>query len=104
MKKYLKIGIGMLFLGATFNSCESTLDINESEVGFVADLVNPDLLLAGAIQSPRSWYRTDGLLVGSFESTLSEYGSIIMNQWAGDIQNVTGGFQDEFRLNMTQNY
>lgn len=94
----------MLFLGATFNSCESTLDINESEVGFVAELVNPDLLLAGAIQSPRSWYRTDGLLVGSFESTLSEYGSIIMNQWAGDIQNVTGGFQDEFRLNMTQNF
>ena len=27
-----------------------------------------------------------------------------MNQWAGDINNVTGGFQDEFRLNITQNF
>jgi hypothetical protein len=94
MKKYFNIGIALLFIGAAFNSCESSLDINESEVGFTTDLVNPDLLLAGAIQAPRA----------QFEVTTSELGSIIMNQWAGDINNVTGGFQDEFRLNITQNF
>lgn len=104
MKKYIKIGIAMLFIGAAFNSCESTLDINESEVDFTTDLVNPDLLLAAAIESPRTFYRTDGVRLGSFESTVSELGSILMNQWAGDINNVTGGFQDEFRLNITQNF
>ncbi|WP_052158373.1 SusD/RagB family nutrient-binding outer membrane lipoprotein [Lacinutrix jangbogonensis] len=94
MKKYIKIGIALLFIGAAFNSCEGALDINESEVNFTTDLVNPDLLLAGAIQAPR----------GQFEVTTSELGSILMNQWAGDINNVTGGFQDEFRLNITQNF
>ncbi|WP_044399737.1 SusD/RagB family nutrient-binding outer membrane lipoprotein [Lacinutrix sp. Hel_I_90] len=94
MKKYIKTGIALLFVGALFNSCESTLDINESEVGFTTDAVSPDLLLAGAIQAPRT----------QFEVTTSELGSIFMNQWAGDINNVTGGFQDEFRLNITQNF
>lgn len=94
MKKYFKIGIALLFIGAAFNSCESSLDINESEVNFTTDLVSPDLLLAGAIQAPRA----------QFEVTTSELGSIFMNQWAGDINNVTGGFQDEFRLNITQNF
>ncbi|WP_452222885.1 SusD/RagB family nutrient-binding outer membrane lipoprotein [Lacinutrix chionoecetis] len=104
MKKYFKIGIALLFIGVAFNSCEGTLDINESEVDTTTDLVNPDLLLAAAIEAPRSWYRTDGVLLGGFETTASELGSILMNQWAGDINNVTGGFQDEFRLNITQNF
>ena len=94
MKKYFKIGIVFLFIGALFSSCESTLDINESEVNFTSDSVSPDLLLAGAIQSPRT----------QMEVTTSELGSILMNQWAGDINNVTGGFQDEFRLNITQSF
>ena len=94
MKKYIKIGIVLLCIGAVFSSCESTLDINESEVDFTADSVSPDLLLGGAIQSPRT----------QMEVTTSELGSIMMNQWAGDINNVTGGFQDEFRLNITQNF
>jgi len=94
----------LLFIGAAFNSCEGTLDINESEVDTTNDLVNPDLLLAAAIEAPRTFYRTDGVRLGSFDSTISELGSILMNQWAGDINNVTGGFQDEFRLNITQNF
>lgn len=94
MKKYIKIGIVLLCIGAVFSSCESTLDINESEVDFTSDSVSPDLLLGGAIQSPRT----------QMEVTTSELGSIMMNQWAGDINNVTGGFQDEFRLNITQNF
>lgn len=94
MKKYFKLGIVFLFIGALFSSCESTLDINESETDFTVDSVTPDLLLGGAIQSPRT----------QMEVTTSELGSIMMNQWAGDINNVTGGFQDEFRLNITQNF
>lgn len=104
MKKYFKIGIALLFIGIAFNSCEGTLDINESEVDTSTDLVSPDLLLAAAIESPRTFYRTDGVRRGSFDSTVSELGSILMNQWAGDINNVTGGFQDEFRLNITANF
>lgn len=74
--------------------CENALDVNKTETGFTVDNISPDLLLAGAIQAPRA----------RFEVTASETGSILMNQWAGDINNVTGGFQDEFRLNFTQNY
>lgn len=94
MNKYIKTVLVVLALSFAFVSCESTLDINESEVNATTDLVNPDLLLAGAIQAPRTRY----------EVTLSETGSIFMQQWAGDINNVTGGFQDEFRLNLTQTY
>jgi len=95
MKKYINKGIVLFAFGVfLLNSCESTLDINESEVSPTIDLVNPDLLLAGAINSPRA----------RFMVTTSEMGSILMNQWAGDINNVTGGFQDEFRMNFTQNY
>lgn len=84
----------MLSLGLTVLGCENALDINETEVGFTTENITPDLLLAGGIQSPRA----------RFEVTASETGSILMNQWAGDINNVTGGFQDEFRLNFTQTY
>ena len=94
MKKYLKTGLFLFTLGLSVVSCESTLDINESEVTATTDLVNPDLLLAGALQAPRTRY----------EVTTSELGSILMQQWGGDINNVTGGFQDEFRLNFTQNF
>lgn len=94
MKKHINKAIYLLVFAITFNACESTLDINESQVDATADVVAPDLLLAGAILSPRP----------RFEVTLSELGSILMNQWAGDINNVTGGFQDEFRLNITQNF
>lgn len=94
MKKYFNKGFILLALGLSTLACESTLDINETEVGFTTENVTPDLLLAGAIQAPRA----------RFEVTASETGSILMNQWAGDINNVTGGFQDEFRLNFTQNY
>lgn len=94
MKKYINKCLMLLFAGVLFNSCESTLDINESPTAATVDVVNPDLLLAGAIQAPRA----------QFEVTTSELGSIMMNQWAGDINNVTGGFQDEFRLNITPNF
>lgn len=94
MKKYFNKGFILLALGLSTLACESTLDINETEVGFTTENVTPDLLLAGAIQAPRA----------RFEVLGSETGSILMNQWAGDINNVTGGFQDEFRLNFTQTY
>lgn len=94
MKKYIKIGFALFFIGVAFNSCEGTLDVNESEVNFTVQSVSPDLLLAAAIQAPRA----------QLEVTTSELGSVLMNQWAGDINNVTGGFQDEFRLNITQNF
>ena len=45
MKKYFKIGIALLFIGAAFNSCESSLDINESEVNFTTDLVTSNCAL-----------------------------------------------------------
>lgn len=94
MKKHINKAIYLLVFAITFSACESALDINESQVDATTDIVPPDLLLAGAILSPRP----------TFEVTTSELGSIMMNQWAGDINNVTGGFQDEFRLNITQNF
>jgi hypothetical protein len=96
MKKYINKGILLVAIGGTvlFNSCESTLDVNQTEISATTDGVAPDLLLAGAISAPRA----------SFEVTTGEMGSLFMNQWGGDINNVTGGFQDEYRLNFTQNY
>ncbi len=94
MKKHIYKAVYLLVFAITFNACESTLDINESQVDATEGLVTPDLLLAGAILAPRP----------IMDVTLSELGSIFMNQWGGDINNVTGGFQDEFRLNLTQNF
>lgn len=84
----------LLALLVSVSACKDELDINESQVDATVDNVAPDLLLAGAITAPR----------GQFEVTTSELGSIMMNQWAGDVNNVTGGFLDEFRLNITQNF
>ncbi len=94
MKKYINKSILLIALAVSTYSCESTLDINESEVDATVESVAPDLLLAGSITAPR----------GQFSVTTSELGSIWMNQWGPDVNNVTGGMLDEFRLNVTQNF
>ncbi|WP_375239440.1 SusD/RagB family nutrient-binding outer membrane lipoprotein [Aurantibacter sp.] len=94
MKKYISKILVAAVIGLSFSSCENALDINNTEVDATSENITPDLLLAGAIVTPRP----------TFEVTINELGNIMMNHWAGDVNNVTGGFQDEFRLNITQNF
>lgn len=100
MKKYIKNLVLLTAMGVVFSSCENVLDINESEVDATSDVVNPDLLLAGALTS----HRLTGVNSRSFEVEINELGNIFMNSWGPDVNNVTGGFIDEFTLNITQNF
>jgi hypothetical protein len=94
MKKYINKILVAALIGMSFSSCEDALDVNNTEVDATSENITPDLLLAGAIVTPRP----------NFEVTINELGNVMMNHWAGDVNNVTGGFQDEFRLNITQNF
>ncbi|MFD2823094.1 SusD/RagB family nutrient-binding outer membrane lipoprotein [Lacinutrix iliipiscaria] len=100
MKKYIKNLLLLTALSVVFSSCENVLDVNESEVDPTSDVVNPDLLLAGALTS----HRLTSVNSRSYEVEINELGNIMMNSWAGDVNNVTGGFLDEFSLNLTQNF
>jgi hypothetical protein len=96
MKTYIKksslIFATVASLFAT--SCSDFLDINESPTAATVDVVEPNLLLAGAIIDPRA----------TIEGTMNRLGNYMMNSWAGDVNNFSSPLQDEFRLNITQNF
>ncbi|MFD2551815.1 SusD/RagB family nutrient-binding outer membrane lipoprotein [Bizionia sediminis] len=84
----------VLILALALSSCEDYLDVNDSEVDATQEVVTPNLLLAGAITQPHAQFVNSG----------NELGNIFMNNWAGDINNVTGGFLDEFELDLTPSF
>lgn len=85
-----------------FTSCQDYLDINESPVDPTQDVVAPDLLLAGALSD---LVQEDA---PGFESSIfisgNEAGNVIMYNWGADVQNVAGGFLDEFTLVFNTTY
>lgn len=101
MKTIFKTFIG-LFIAGSLVSCEDYLDVNTDPINPTAESVNPDLLLAGALTGPydAQYYQIiDGERVPI--SGANELGNVMMNNWASNVNSYTGGYQDEFRLNVT---
>jgi len=84
----------ILILITSLVSCNDYLDINTDPNNPTADVVGPELILPAAQN-------------GSFEvlsTRQSRLGSIMTNQWAGDITNFTGGNENEYRFNVTSSF
>lgn len=79
---------------ATFYSCDNYLDINESPNNPTSSNINPKLGLSAAITRP---YRT--LTINS-----NQLGNVWMNNWAGNVNQITGAFGTEFSLQLGNNF
>jgi hypothetical protein len=92
MKIISKTIIG-LFVTASLVSCQDYLDVNDSPNNPTAESITPDLLLGGAISTP-------------YANTLAanQLGNVMMNNWGSNVNAFTGGFDDEFRLNLTTTF
>ncbi|GEC77502.1 SusD/RagB family nutrient-binding outer membrane lipoprotein [Flavobacterium aquatile] len=79
---------------ATFYSCDNYLDINDSPNNPTSNLVNPKLGLSAAITRP---YRT-------FTLNSNQLGNIWMNNWTGNVNQITGAYATEFSLQIGNNF
>lgn len=92
--KLIKISIILLIIVASFSSCDSYLDVNDDANNPTGELVSPDLILPAAQN-------------GSYNSLIQNQhrlGVILMNQWAGDVTNFTGGNNAEYRYNISNTF
>lgn len=94
MKKY-KIHLLSLFItvGAVI-SCDDYLDINNNPNSPTADAVRPELSLSGALAQP---YR-------EFAVRPNQLGNLMMNNWGGNVNAVTGIYATEFSLNIDNSF
>jgi len=92
--KILNRSFLILILITSLVACNQYLDVNTDPNNPTADIVGPDLVLPAAQNASYSQ------LVGS----QTNLGNIMMNQWAGDITNFTGGNENEYRFNVTATF
>lgn len=83
-----------LFVLTSFFSCSDYLDVNTSPNNPTADVVGPELILPAAQNGAYS----------AKAGTQNRFGITMMNQWAGDVTNFTGGNVDEYRFNVTSTF
>jgi hypothetical protein len=94
MKKYKSIILSSIVALSTI-ACDDYLDINTSPNAPAADIITPDLSLSGALNEP--------YMNGAY-NTADRLGNAFMQNWAFDVNNVTGGFQVEYNLNITSSF
>ena len=93
MKLFNKYILTLFVLTSIF-SCSDYLDVNTSPNDPTSDVVGPELVLPAAQN-------------GSYDTkigTQNNFGLTLMNQWAGDVTNFTGGNVDEYRFNVTSTF
>jgi hypothetical protein len=93
MKKYKSIILSAIVALSTV-ACDDFLDINESPNAPSTGLT-PDLTLSAALTQP--------YMNGGYNSA-DRLGNAFMQSWAFDVNNVTGGFQEEYNLNINSNF
>lgn len=79
---------------ATFYSCDNYLDVNESPNNPTSAIINPKLGLSAAITRPYS----------TLAVTTNQLGNIWMNNWAGNVNQITGAYATEFSLQIGNNF
>lgn len=92
MKKLKNILIAACFVSVL--SCDDYTDINNSPNNPSEENVTPNLVLSAAIVQP---YRT-------FTTTANELGNVWTNTWAGNVNNITGAYSQEYSLQMSTNF
>lgn len=92
--KLIKISIILLIIAAGLSSCDGFLDVNDDVNNPTGDNVTPDLILPAAQN-------------GTYNSLIQNQhrlGTIMMNQWAGDVTNFTGGNDAEYHYNISNTF
>ncbi|MFM9988542.1 SusD/RagB family nutrient-binding outer membrane lipoprotein [Flavobacterium sp.] len=87
MKKIVYIFLGLVLL----TSCSDYLDVNEDPNNPQLSQVKPENLLAAALVIP---FRTQAI-------NMNEYGNVMSNSWAGNVNAFTGGYRNEFTMDFT---
>jgi len=103
MKRY-KLLILSAVVAVTTVSCDKYLDINQSPNSPSEETVTPDLMLAAALSQPYTVTSTAGTYGINPIVDANELGNIFMNSWAGDVNNITGAYLDEFALILTSSF
>ncbi|WP_395077622.1 SusD/RagB family nutrient-binding outer membrane lipoprotein [Flavobacterium sp.] len=84
----------LLFASSTMLiSCNDYLDVNTSTNNPNTNNIAPSAFLASALSTT---YRTQAV-------AMNEYGSVMTNSWAGNVNAFTGGYRTEFTLNFNTN-
>jgi hypothetical protein len=84
----------ILFAAAlSFSSCTDYLDVNESSNNPHTVDIDPTALLGSALSTP---FRTQA-------GTMNEFGNVMTNGWASNVNSWTGGYSTEFTMNFTTN-
>lgn len=83
-----KFNILLLVIVTITMSCSNYLDVNDNPNNPSADVVTPDLVLAGALAST---YRNQA-------RRMNILGNVMMNRWGANVNAFTGGFSEEFSL------
>ncbi|GAB3715979.1 SusD/RagB family nutrient-binding outer membrane lipoprotein [Flavobacterium koreense] len=87
--KFLAIAIAFVLF-----SCDNYLDVNDNpNQALYEDLVPSELLSAAQSNA----FRTQTI-------NMNQLGNVFSNAWAGNILQVSGGFSDEFNLNVTSSF
>lgn len=86
--KFYIAALSLSLLFASTSCSNDYLDINDNPNAIQAELLTPELMLAGATSSA---YRTQA-------TTMMQFGNLMMNSWAGNSYTFGGPFQREFNL------
>ena len=87
MKKIVYIFLGLVLL----TSCSDYLDVNEDPNNPALSQTTPENFLAAALVTP---FRTQAI-------NMNEYGNVMSNSWAGNVNAFTGGYRNEFTMDFT---
>jgi hypothetical protein len=87
-------------------SCESYLDVNETPNQALLSQVTPNLALSAAqTQTYRSISGDNRNIEGGiFSSNLNQFGNVMMNSWAGNVNTTGDPYGSEYRSAMTTSF
>lgn len=89
-----KIKLILPVLALALFSCDNYLDVNDSPNSLLFDQVAPNKLLPAAQVTT---FRAQAI-------NMNQLGNVFMNSWAGNVASFTGGYANEYQLNIENSF
>lgn len=93
-KNMKKIKLFLPFLALVLFSCDNYLDVNDNPNSLLFEQVAPNKLLPAAQVTT---FRAQAI-------NMNQLGNVFMNSWAGNVASFTGGYANEFQLNIENSF